>query len=128
MTTKCTCNSSGAVSVRIACIECSKVIKKFSIKKPLKTVGLSLAAIYGGSQLIDYAISDNRYPLEIEYAVSNACINSAQARISNLGYETKQRVCLCALEEAMNEISYTRFLVDEDGFLDSLQSKIGECR
>ena len=57
------------IKVVTYCSKCSSVMEKFTIQKLLKAIGLSLLVSYGGSDFIDYAISDNRYPLTVEIEI-----------------------------------------------------------
>ena len=78
MSESCSCGEKAEIgaTVKFHCKACANVIDKFTVKKPLKAAGLAAILAYGGSQFIDYAITDNRYPLDVEYAVLEACASS----------------------------------------------------
>ena len=116
------------VELYVKCRTCNKTIKKITITKPYKVAALLAVVSFGASQFIEYVVTDNRYPLGVEYAVLDACVNSYRSVISYGSYGSKKKICLCALEETMNEISYIRYKVDEDGFLDALRENAKECR
>lgn len=126
----CNCGDKAEVNatVKFHCKTCFNVIEKFSIKKPLKAAGLAAILAYGGSQFIDYAITDNRYPLDVEYAILEACSSSNQKPLSSSHYRAKKELCLCAFEDTMNEISYIRYKVDEKGFLTAFESNAKSCK
>ncbi len=127
----CKCNDDNRdvnVKVTTYCCECSSIMDKFIVKKPLKALGVSLLIAYGGSNFIDYAISNNRYPLEVETEIFNSCLNSYQKPLKYSNYRNKKQVCLCALQDTMNEISYTRFSIDEDGFLSAFSTNAKDCK
>ncbi|ELA7017093.1 hypothetical protein RA809_004647 [Vibrio parahaemolyticus] len=126
----CKCNDEdGNLKVKVTtyCSECSSVIEKFTIQKPLKALGLSLLAAYGGSNFIDYAISDNRYPLKVETEIFDSCLNSYERPLKHSAYRDKKSICLCALQDTMNEISFTRYRVDEEGFLNAFSRNAKGC-
>lgn len=116
------------VELYIKCRSCNKTIKKITITKPYKVAALLTVVSYGASQFIEYVVTDNRYPLGVEYAVLDSCVNSYGSVIPYGSYRSKKKICLCALEETMNEISYIRYKVDEDGFLEALRDNAKECK
>jgi len=130
MTESCSCGDEAEVGaiVEFNCKNCGNIIKKFTVKKPLKAASITAILAYGGSQFIDYAISDNRYPLEVEYAILEACSSSYREPLSYSSYRSKKRLCLCALEDTMNEISYIRYKVDEKGFLNAFEENATSCK
>ena len=130
MSESCSCGDKAEIgaTVKLHCKACSNVIEKFTVKKPLKAAGLAAILAYGGSQFIDYAITDNRYPLDVEYAVLEACASSHKQPLSYSSYSSKKKLCLCALEDTMNEISYVRYKVNEKGFLKAFESNAKSCK
>ncbi|WP_019601168.1 hypothetical protein [Teredinibacter turnerae] len=130
MTESCSCGDKVEVgaTVEFHCKTCNKVIEKFTIKSPLKAAGITAILAYGGSQFIDYAITDNRYPLDVEYSVLEACSSSYKVPLSYSSYGSKKKLCLCALEDTMNEISYIRYKVDEKGFLKAFEENAKSCK
>ncbi len=130
MSESCSCGEKAEIgaTVKFHCKACANVIEKFTVKKPLKAAGLAAILAYGGSQFIDYAITDNRYPLDVEYAVLEACTSSHKQPLSYSSYGSKKKLCLCALEDTMNEISYVRYKVNEKGFLKAFESNAKSCK
>ncbi|NRA71946.1 MAG: hypothetical protein HRU24_13070 [Gammaproteobacteria bacterium] len=130
MSEKCQCaeNAETRATVKFYCKTCSSVIDKIQIKKPLKAGAIAAVLAYGGSQFIDYAITDNRYPLDVEYAVLEACASSYNKPMAYRDYGEKRELCLCAMEDTMNEISYVRFKVDESGFLEAFENNVQSCK
>ena len=126
----CSCGDKAEVSatVEFQCKSCENVIEKFTVKKPLKAAGLAAILAYGGSQFIDYAITDNRYPLVVEYAVLEACSSSYEEPLSYSSYGSKKKLCLCALEDTMNEISYIRYKINEESFLKAFEQNAKSCK
>ncbi|MFY8299503.1 hypothetical protein AAEU28_12105 [Pseudoalteromonas sp. SS15] len=129
MIEECNCEEQAEVgaTVKFHCNICDSEIEKFTLKKPLKAASLAAVLAYGGFQFIDYAITDNRYPLKVEYSVLEACANSYQEPLSYSSYGAKKELCLCALEDTMNEISYIRYQFDEKVFLKAFERNAGQC-
>lgn len=129
MENTCSCGDKAEIeaTVKFHCKNCSTHIENFTIKKPLKAAGLAAILAYGGSQFIDYAITDNRYPLSVESEILNACTNSYQEPVSFRVHGKRRDVCLCALEDTMNEISYIRYKVNEKAFLKAFNSRAKAC-
>jgi hypothetical protein len=126
----CSCakeNTEYIIELIVKCNTCKKVVKQKTITNPYKVAALLTIISYGVTQFIDYAVTDNRYPLDIEYTVMDSCTNSYERPLVRSAYGKKKSVCLCALEDAMNEISYTRYLVDKKGFLDVFEEKAVDC-
>lgn len=130
MENKCSCGDGSGfdATVEFKCKTCENVIEKLTIKKPLKAAGLAAILAYGGSQFIDYAITDNRYPIAVEYAVLEACSSSYSRSMTTLSLGRNKKTCLCALEDTMNEISYIRFKVNESAFVESFRENINSCK
>lgn len=115
------------IELFLKCAGCDKVIKYRKITNPYKVAALLVIISYGASQFIDYAVTDNRYPLDVEYAVMDSCTNSYEKPMVRRAYGKKKAVCLCALEDTMNEISYMRYQVDEKGFLNAFEENAVNC-
>lgn len=130
MSESCSCGENADIgsTVKFECKNCSTLIEEFKIRKPLKAAGIVAILAYGGSQFIDYAITDNRYPLAVEYSVLEACSGSYSRSMSSLTLASSKRRCLCALEDTMNEISYIRFKVNETAFISSFKENIKSCK
>lgn len=127
MSEKCECGDKSTLgaNIELYCQTCANTISKDNIKKPLKAAAIATLIAYGGSSFFNYAITDNRYPLEVEHEILEACTGKTY---SQLYVTRKVSTCLCALEDTMNEISYTRLILDEDGFLESFEENIKSCR
>jgi len=126
----CNCEDKADVNaeIRFHCKTCSNDIEKFEVKKPLKAAGIAALLAYGGSQFIDYAITDNRYPLIVEAEVIEACLSSYKKPVVRSVYGEKREICLCALEDTMNEISYVRYKVNEKAFLEAFEQNAKSCK
>ncbi|WCN19590.1 hypothetical protein GV053_13910 [Marinomonas mediterranea MMB-1] len=112
----------------IKCRSSNKTIKKITVTKPYKVAALLTVVSFGASQFIEYVVTDNRYPLGVEYSLLDVCVNSSGYAIPYEGYRSKKKICLCALEETMNEISYIRYKVDEDRFQEVFRDNAKECK
>ena len=94
----------------------------------MKVAAIAAVLAYSGSQFVDYAITDNRYPLATEYELLEACVSSSKRPLSGYSYKNKQEKCLCALEDTMNEVSHIRYMASEDSFLDAFKLNARECK
>jgi|GEM_PF-703091 len=130
MIKSCSCEDKAIINatVKLHCQNCKAVSKRFSIKKPLRTAGIAVVFAYSGSQFIDYAITDNRYPLAEEYALLDACSSSHRRSFSRRDFAFKQKLCICALEDTMNEVSHVRYLVDKKEFSRAFENNIKSCK
>jgi len=127
----CSCenkNKNKIIDVIVSCGACSNQLIKKTITEPYKVAAILAVLAYGTSQFIEYVITDNRYPTKVEYEITRACVSSSQSALQYKSYSEKLDICLCALEDTMNEISYIRFNVDEDGFLKAFRENTKECR
>lgn|GEM_PF-2568545 len=115
------------VDIKAYCRECSHVFIRKTVTKPYKVAAILAILSYGASQIIEYVITDNRYPLKLEYALVESCINAYERPLQIRDYHGKKETCLCAIEDAMNEISYVRYSINEDAFLSSMEEKAKVC-
>lgn len=130
MSESCDCgkDSKLGATVQFHCQTCSTISKKFSVKNPLKAAAIATVLAFGGSQLIDKAVTDNRYSLSTEYELMNSCISSSTKPLTGGQYEKKKEICLCALEDTMNEISLPKYWLNKDDFLNAFRKNAGKCR
>lgn len=130
MSEECSCaeKSDLRATIQIHCASCRATFDKIEIKKPVKVISVTAFAAYAASLLFTYAINDNRYPLTVEYEILESCTKSSTIPLSSKQYGIKKERCLCALEDTMNEVSYTRYLVDEGGFINSFKDNAKECK
>ncbi len=127
----CSCDSSNKfyiADVIVKCGSCTNIIYKKTITNPYKVAGIIVVLSYGVGQFVEYALTDNRYPLDVEYAVLEACTSSYKKSLSYRTYGSKKELCLCALENTMNEISYIRYKVNEEGFLKAFENNAKSCK
>ena len=126
---ECTCGDDATLgaTIKLHCQKCSNVREKFSIKKPFKVAAITAILAYGGSNFIDYAVTDNRYPIATEFEILNACINNRGPSSSKYYHRTKD-VCFCAMEDTMNQISSTMKRVTDAGFLKAFTENAEDCK
>ncbi|CAM3474402.1 hypothetical protein [Parendozoicomonas haliclonae] len=129
MAEQCKCGNEVELGaeIQLHCQKCQQKFEKFDIKKPAKVALITAALAYGGSIFIDYAITDNRYPIKTEYALMKACLDGDVRPVRYTHYSKKNEICACALEDTMNEISYTRSLVDEKGLARAFGKNAKAC-
>lgn len=134
MSEKCICGNTAGVNAQleINCLECNKPVDKIHIKRPLKAAAIVALVSYLGGQGVEYAVSDNRYPLEVEQELLSSCMDSYQRPVTRHIYGKKKAVCLCALQGTMNQISYVRFMAedaiyDQKYFLNAFEENVQVC-
>ncbi len=115
------------LEAKVKCGNCGKDLTGSTYKKPIISGMAVLAIGVVGGQFVDYAVTDNRYPLKTEYSIMESCSNSYEKPVKRYVYKNRKKICLCAMEETMNEISYIRYKVDEKGFLSAFEDNANNC-
>ncbi|HHY0506342.1 TPA: hypothetical protein ACVU5Q_002581 [Vibrio parahaemolyticus] len=112
----------------IACKECEKSFKGFKFGKR-KLVSASTVLFVGaiGGYNVNAALDEKRYPLEVEYAIVDTCINSAKNMVSVSWYESKRETCLCALAETEKSVPYSDYKSDQQLFLSNFKLNAKGC-
>lgn len=114
---------------RIDCEKCEKPITghKYGAKGALPAV-LAFTVGFTGYGLVDRNfLETKRYPMELEYALVNACTNGDLNAIPRELYESKQEVCLCAVAKAVEALPYEDLEEKKSEFRGILKSKVNEC-
>ncbi|MCF4175175.1 hypothetical protein [Vibrio sp. McD22-P3] len=112
----------------IACKECEKPFKGFKFSKR-KFVSASTALAVGliGGYKVNGTLEEDRYPLEVEYAIVDTCVNSSKNMVSVSWYESKREACLCALAETEKSLTYSDYKSDQQQFLLSFKQNAKGC-
>jgi len=126
---QCNCGEDSKVGALIilSCKTCKNQLEKIEIRKPVKTTVIAALLAFSGSQALSYAATDNRYPLAVEHEVLDACVSYYAEPVARRVYGKRTDVCLCALEDTMNQISYVRYNIDESGFLNAFEENAKAC-
>lgn len=115
----------------IRCKKCEKDYKgyEFSKRKIITGTALALLTYIGVHTLRDEAKGyGDRYPIAVEYALLDSCINSSSNSISQSRYLSKRDVCLCALEGAQEDYPYSDYKDDASGFMPIFRRYAKSCR
>ncbi|MPW35211.1 hypothetical protein [Vibrio sp. B1Z05] len=123
----CECEGAPKIKTSYTCATCNKSIKGWQLKKKLKLIGIIGVVGYGVGQSAESVLFDSRYPMEVEFSLTDACINSSGRSLSSSQYQKKQTLCLCAVRGAINDISYSDFKSSKHLFDQSLRRNIHEC-
>jgi hypothetical protein len=115
------------LEAKVKCGNCQEELSGNTFKKPIMSGGAILAIGLFGGQFAEYAIFDNRYPMSVEYSIIDACTSSYEKPVSRVIYGSRKDVCLCAMEDTMNEISYVRYKIDKKGFLSAFEENASAC-
>lgn len=112
----------------ISCTECTKNFKGYKFSKR-KLVSASTALLVGavGAYALENARDEERYPLEVEYAIVDTCVNSSKNMVSVSWYESKRETCLCALEKTENDVTYSDYKSDQATFLSTFKQHARGC-
>ncbi len=112
----------------ISCKECEKNFKgyKFSKRKLVSASAALIVGVVGGYKAND-ALDEVRYPLKVEYAIVDTCINSSKSAVSTSWYINKRKACLCALERTTKDISYSDYKSSQQSFLNSFRKNAKNC-
>ncbi|EOG7646669.1 hypothetical protein BFX12_04130 [Vibrio cholerae] len=112
----------------IACKECKKNFKGFKFSKR-KLVSASTALLVGaiGGYKVNSALDEERYPLEVEYAIVDTCVNSSKNMVSISRYANKRETCLCALAQTEKSVPYSDYKSDPQLFLSKFKLNAKGC-
>ena len=114
----------------IACEKCENPITghKYGAKGALPAV-LAFTVGFTGYGLIDRNFLDTkRYPLELEYAMVNACTNGDISALPRGLYESKQEICLCAVGKTVKALPYNELDERKSELKTLLSVSARECR
>lgn len=129
MENQCSCGDKEILkaNLKVYCDTCSNVVYRKHYAKPFKAAAIGALVCYGSLNFFEYAVTDNRYPLKTEYAILEACTNPNQKPVTRYIYGNRQKICLCALEDTMNEISHLRYLVNKSSFISAFEDNAKSC-
>ncbi|MBE1275501.1 hypothetical protein [Enterovibrio baiacu] len=127
----CATNNSIDFAEHITCCECKKSFKGQSfrkLKKPLLSAGTAVVlGIIGGIKTEQF-LDENRYPIHVEYAIVDTCLNSSNRTLHISQYKDKRSVCLCAIESTIANVSYRDFKESQKLFNEPFKAAIAECK
>ena len=116
----------------IICGECKKTLAGHTYKRfknPLisATAALFIGA-YGTYKIDKEFIEVSRYPVGVEYELIDSCINASRNFMDSGRRVDKTKICICALEETMGDMSYKDMKKSEPEFLARFSGSIAKCR
>ncbi|TFH93605.1 hypothetical protein [Vibrio ouci] len=113
----------------ISCSECEKSFKGFKFSKR-KLISASAALVVGtiGGYKVNAALEETRYPLAVEYAIIDSCVNSSSNMVSSSWYESKREICLCALGKTIDQVSYSTYKSEQASFIRVFKQSANTCR
>ncbi len=112
----------------IACKKCENSFKGFRFSKR-KWVSAGTALFVGalGGYKANNAFDEERYPLEVEYAIIDTCVNSSQNMVDVSWYENKRDTCLCAMSKTEKAIPYSEYKADSKPFIAAFIDNSRNC-
>lgn len=115
----------------IICCKCDKSFKGQSfgkLKKPLISAGAALVIGTVGGVTLDQLMDVNRYPLAVEYAIIDSCLNGSNHSVSISWYQDKREICLCAVQDTIENVPYRDFKSDNSLFLAPFKKAMLDCK
>ncbi|MCF1457520.1 MAG: hypothetical protein LPH21_08135, partial [Shewanella sp.] len=103
----------------ISCKECNQNYVGFSFSRRKLIAGSTIALLgYIGvhATLDEVKGYGDRYPIELEYALLDSCINGSRGVISESLLRSKRQACTCALEKTQEELPYKDYKEDKTSF------------
>ncbi|RBW65495.1 hypothetical protein DS893_10465 [Vibrionales bacterium C3R12] len=115
-------------SENISCQKCEKSFKgfKFSKRKLISGSSALLVGVIGGYTVSD-KLEEVRYPLEIEYAIVDTCLNGSQNTVSVSWYESKRDACVCTLTKTEQDVSYADYKSNPATFFENFEFNAESC-
>lgn len=126
----CDKNSKIEYAEHINCSHCGSSFKGFSFRKFKVPISVAIASGligFAANERIETLWEDQRYPLEVEYELVNLCVNQSQSIMSNTWYTNKTKICICAVEQTMNDMTLKELEENESRFVTRLRSNIRSC-
>lgn len=113
----------------IECEKCENPITghKYGAKGALPAV-LAFTVGFTGYGLVDHNFLDaKRYPMELEYAMVNACANGDLSALPRELHESKQEICICAVGKTVEVLPYNELEERKSEIRQVLSSSVKEC-
>ncbi len=118
------------LSAEIKCKNCEEPLTKIKygkLKKPfIGTLTAIIIGSVGGHQVVEYFDTD-RYPMSIEHSILENCISSYDEPLRTSRIRKKKEVCICALEDTINEVSYSEYKDSNNMFIRVFELKAKDC-
>ncbi len=113
----------------LLCEHCKADISEFKYKRTALSVTAALIIGAGSAHIFDeYVLSETRYPLEVENAIIDHCINGHASLIDQETQKKMSQLCLCALSNTQKRVSYSEFKKDAKKFLKELDQQAITCK
>ncbi|WP_338589382.1 hypothetical protein VXM60_14075 [Shewanella khirikhana] len=115
----------------ICCKKCEKNYKgyKFSKRKLIATGTLVFGAAFGLSIVpdADPKRTPNRYPLDVEFALIDSCVNGSRGMVTDYRYNNKRDTCMCALNQTQYKVTYPVYKAEQTTFLETFKLHLQFC-
>ncbi len=91
-------------------------------------VALALALGIGSTWAVTEIVQTNRYPILVEHAIVESCINEPMRPYSKYQVLRKRQICGCALEATQSEFDEKEYGENTREFLRTFEKKAASCR
>lgn len=131
MANECVCNNSKAHTyIEVRCVACAGKIGRMRVPKPFLTLAIVTSLSAAGGIWAENAILQNRLPMEEEFALISACVETETLR-SDLPVSQRTKVeqevmelCVCTFSKALN----TAPDISETSFQTAVKDSFKQCR
>ena len=95
----------------LVCKKCKKPLggKDLYIRIGLAPIAFLMALASGGTWAVTEFVETDRYPILVEHAVMEDCINQSRSPLSRSHLLKKREICACALERTEQDLSEEEF-------------------
>ena len=129
---KCSKTNTLNLDKKVVCGDCKEELAGYKYRKYSNSIiATTSAVIFGfvGARTIDrHFLEDNRYPLAVEYSLVEACVSNYKKPVSYSVIEGKREICVCALQQTMEEISYNTYKKETNNFLIAFGNNAIQCK
>lgn len=127
----CSKDNEISFSENIICCECNNSFSGHSYKKFKKPFISATAALiigaFGTYKADQIFFKVDRYPTSIEYEIIDLCTNSSRVVLEREKHIKKTKLCICALNKTMQEVSYKEFRKSESDFSTRFRRNVDSC-
>lgn len=111
----------------LRCQKCNASLKSGKYSKRIMSTGAALVLGIGGTLGADQMLSTDRYPINLEYAIIDSCINESKRPLQYSRIINKRDICICALEKTQGDFNANADNITKDDFILTFEKNADEC-